>query len=106
MNKDSRSSTNSLGRLLRFLLWYGAAVALLLYGLPAVGGYLQYGYESLSGTVKLVALVGFLGGIASWELRARRDRMRSEAGSPPVNTGSTGAGSSIPRPRLSRRGRA
>ena len=36
MNKDSRNSTNSLGRLLRFLLWYGAAVALLaVWRLPA-----------------------------------------------------------------------
>ena len=87
MNEDSTESTNSLGRLFRFLFWYGAAVALLLYGLPVFTGYLQPGYESISGTVKLLALAGFLGGIAAWDLRGRRDRMRSERNTSTVDKG-------------------
>ena len=86
MNMDSTKPTNSLGRLFRFLAWYGAAVTLLLYGLPAIAGYLQDGYESINGTVKLVALAGFLGGIAAWDLRGRRDRMRSEQAATPAET--------------------
>ena len=78
MNKDPRKSTSSLGRLFRFLFWYGAAVVLLLYGLPVLADYLQSGYESISGTVKLIALAGFLTGSAVWHVRNHRDRLRSE----------------------------
>ena len=78
MNKDSRKSTNSLGRLFRFLSWYGAGVALLLYGLPIAGSFIQSGYESLSGTAKLVMLAGFFAVIATWHVLGRRDRLRSE----------------------------
>jgi hypothetical protein len=87
MNKHSKNSANSLVRLFRFLFWYGAAVALLLHGLPLAGAYLQSGYESLSGTAKLIALAGFLAGIATWELRSRRDRLRSELDAPVVEAG-------------------
>ena len=87
MNKDSRNSTNSLGRLVRFLFWYGAAVVLLLYGLPVFAGYLQSGYESISGTFKLMALAGFFTGIAIWHVRSHRDRLRSELGTGATETG-------------------
>ena len=87
MNKDSRKSTTSLGRLIRFLVWYGAAVALLFYGLPVFAGYLQSGYESISGTVKLIALAGFLSGIAVWHVRSHRDRLRTELDTGVMETG-------------------
>ena len=87
MNKDSRKSTNNLGRLVRFLFWYGVAVALLLYGLPAVASVLQPGYESISGTFKLIALAGFLTGIAVWHVRNHRDRLRSELDTGVMETG-------------------
>ena len=87
MKKESRKSANGLTRLLRFLFWYGAAVALLLYVLPVTGDYLQSGYESLSGTVKLVALAGFLAVIATWHILGRRDRLRAELDAGAMETG-------------------
>lgn len=87
MAKYSGKSAHGLVRLARFLFWYGAAVTLLLYGLPMLGAYLQSGYESLSGTAKLVALAGFFAGTAILHVRGRRDRLRSELAASAVENG-------------------
>ncbi len=80
MSQGITEALRNLFKLFRFLFWYGAGVALLLYGLPAAAGYLQDGYESLNGSVKLLALAGFLAVVATWHVLGRRDRLRAELG--------------------------
>ena len=65
---------DSLRRLVRFLLWYGAAVGLLLVVLPAAGLLLERHYDALSGAAKLVAVLGMGGAIAAWQLLRMRSR--------------------------------
>lgn len=66
---------DSLRRLFRFLLWYGAALCILLFILPAAGLLLERHYEALSSTAKLVSVLGVVGVIAAWQiLRARKRR--------------------------------
>jgi 4-hydroxybenzoate polyprenyltransferase len=52
MKKTLLDGWKSLLRLLRFVFWYGFAVAVLLYLLPAAGLLLEQHYEALSSTVK------------------------------------------------------
>jgi hypothetical protein len=67
---------NSLLRLLRFLLWYGTAVAVVLYVLPMAGAFLESQYESLSSSARFIAVIGFFAVVAAWQVIGRRDRLR------------------------------
>lgn len=65
---------NSLLRLLRFLFWYGLAIAALLYLLPAAGLLLEQHYEALSSTVKFFSVLGLFAVIGAWQILSIRDR--------------------------------
>ena len=65
---------NSLLRLLRFLFWYGLAVAALLYLLPSAGLLLEQHYEALSSTVKFFSVLGLFAVIGAWQILSIRDR--------------------------------
>lgn len=64
----------SLRRLFRFLFWYGAALGLLLFVLPAAGLLLERQYEALSGTAKIASVLGMAGAIAAWQVLSLRRR--------------------------------
>jgi len=65
---------DSLRRLLRFLLWYGAAVGLLLLVLPAAGQLLERHYDALSSTAKVFSVLGVFGIIVVWQMLRMRNR--------------------------------
>jgi hypothetical protein len=67
----------SLLRLVRFVAWYAAAVALLFYLLPILGLLLEERYDMLSSSVKFFSVLGFFVVVAAWQLVDRRDRMRA-----------------------------
>lgn len=57
----------SLRRLFRFLVWYVAALGLLLFVLPAAGLQLERHYDALSSTAKFFSVLGMVGAIAVWQ---------------------------------------
>jgi 4-hydroxybenzoate polyprenyltransferase len=61
MKKTLLDGWKSLLRLLRFVFWYGFAVAVLLYLLP-------------SSTVKFFAVLGLFALIGAWQVLSIRDR--------------------------------
>lgn len=65
---------DSLRRLLRFLIWYGAALGLLLFVLPAAGLLLERHYEALSTPGKLLSVLGVVGMIVTWQILRMRNR--------------------------------
>lgn len=69
---------HSILKLLRFLVWYAAGVAALLFAMPIGARFLQAQYEDMSGTVKFAIVAGFFIVIAVWQLLGKRDRMRAE----------------------------
>lgn len=78
MKQEINAAWRSILRLVRFLAWYAAGVATLFYLLPKGGLFLQAQYESMGGTMKFAAVVGFFLLIAAWHVLGRRDRMREE----------------------------
>ena len=67
---------NSLLSLLRFLFWYGIAVAAILYLLPWAGQLAQHQYEAMSSTTRLLSVIGFFAAVGGWQLFATRFRSR------------------------------
>lgn len=76
-------------RLIRFLTWYVAGVAALLFAMPIGARFLQAQYEDMSGTIKFAIVAGFFVVIAAWQLLGKRDRLRAEL---PNNSQKNGAG--------------
>jgi hypothetical protein len=71
MNKMLLDSWNNLLRLMRFLFWYGLAVAVLLFVMPSVGVFVEHHYDALSSTVKFFSVLGVLAVIATWHAVTR-----------------------------------
>ncbi|MDH3788173.1 MAG: hypothetical protein OES53_06370 [Xanthomonadales bacterium] len=67
---------NNLLKLLRFLAWYGIAVAAFFYVLPIVGLLIEVQYDMLTSSAKFFAIIGFLLVIAVWQVISLRDRLR------------------------------
>jgi hypothetical protein len=78
MKQEINSALRSFLRLVRFLTWYAAGLATLFFLLPKGGLFLQTQYDSLGGTMKFAAVMGFFLLIAGWHVLGRRDRMREE----------------------------
>jgi hypothetical protein len=74
MKRALTDAWKSLVRLLSFLAWYGAAVAVLLYLLPAAGLVLEQHYDTLNSTVKFFSIIGILGVIGVWQAVNMRNR--------------------------------
>ena len=77
MNRALRDIGHSLARLLRFLAWYGIAVAVLFYLLPLAGLFLEGHYDAMSSAAKFFSILGFFSVIAAWQVMAQRDRWRA-----------------------------
>jgi hypothetical protein len=58
----------SLGKLLRFLFWYGAVVAMTLVVLPRAAMLVESYYEAMSSAVRLSIVIGFVALVAAWHL--------------------------------------
>jgi len=74
MKRTLADAWKSLMRLLRFLAWYGVAVAALLYLLPAAGRVLEQHYDTLNSTVKFFSILGILAVIGVWQAAGMRNR--------------------------------
>jgi len=74
MKRTLADAWKSLMRLLRFLAWYGVAVAALLYLLPAAGLVLEQHYDTLNSTVKFFSILGILAVIGVWQAAGMRNR--------------------------------
>jgi len=66
-------------KLVRFLTWYGVAVAFLFYLLPIAGLVVESYYEALNSTVRFLAVIGFFVVIIVWHVVNIRDRWRAGA---------------------------
>jgi hypothetical protein len=66
-------------RLFQFLVFYGVGISALLFFLPEIAENIEAQYETLNGTVRLVAVVGFVLVIAVWQTKVKCDRLRSES---------------------------
>lgn len=77
MKNERVTMAHSVGRLFRFLLWYGAIVALLFYLLPIAGVFLEGQYEAMSGLAKFVSVLGLFTVFAAWQVLSQRDRLRA-----------------------------
>jgi len=75
-----RDAFNSLMRLVRFVVWYVAAIAVLFYLLPILGLFLEERFDMLSNSVKFFSVIGFFAVVAAWQLADRRDRIRASIG--------------------------
>ena len=67
---------HSFLKLLRFLFWYGAAVALLFYLAPVAGRFVQGQYEALNGSVRFLSILGFFAVVAVWQILGQWERFR------------------------------
>jgi 4-hydroxybenzoate polyprenyltransferase len=74
MKRQLLDSWKSLLQLLRFLFWYGIAVAALLFVLPAAGVLVEQHYEALSSTLKFFSVLGMFAVIGAWQVLGMRDR--------------------------------
>lgn len=77
MKNERITMAHSVARLFRFLLWYGAIVALLFYLLPIAGVFLEDQYEAMSGLAKFVSVLGLFTVFAAWQVLSQRDRLRA-----------------------------
>ena len=71
-NEKPRSSAF---RLIRFLLWYGLAVAFMFQLLPISAEFVQDQYEAMAGSFRLVAIIGFFCVTGIWQIFSIRDGM-------------------------------
>jgi hypothetical protein len=62
--------------LLRFLTWYGLAVAAILYLLPWAGQWVEQHYDALSSTARLISVIGFFIAVGAWQVLQMRRRSR------------------------------
>ena len=62
--------------LLRFLTWYGLAVAAILYLLPWASQWVEQHYDALSSTARLISVIGFFIAVGAWQLLQMRRRSR------------------------------
>ena len=69
MNNRRRDGWTGLLRLIRFLFWYGAAVAALVDLLPLAGAQAEHFYDALDSTTKILLLGGFFAVIGAWQFR-------------------------------------
>lgn len=74
MKKRLADSWKSLLKLMRFLFWYGIAVAALFFVLPAAGVLVEQHYDALSSTLKFFSVLGIFAVVGAWQLLAVRDR--------------------------------
>ena len=77
MKKALMELVHSLAKLLRFLVWYGVAVALLFYLLPLAGLFLEDRYDAMSSAAKFLSIIGFFSVVVAWQITAQRDRWRA-----------------------------
>ena len=54
--------------LLRFLTWYGLAVAAILFLLPWIGHWVEQHYEAMSSTARLISVSGFFIAVGAWQV--------------------------------------
>jgi len=78
MKQEIALAFRSLSELFRFLLWYVAGVALLLWALPNIAEFVQSQYEAMSGGVRFTIVAGFLLLVAAWQFFARDGRKDSD----------------------------
>jgi uncharacterized membrane protein YozB (DUF420 family) len=78
MKLSTKDTLRNVSRLLRFITLYAVAVAMLFVVMPAAGARIEAGYESLSGTLRIVIVSAFFLVVAVWQIVRQRDRMRNE----------------------------
>ena len=76
MKHSLKESWRSFLRLVRFLAWYAAFVALMFILLPAAGVVLEENYEALDATARFGAVLSFFVVIAAWQVLSMHDRRR------------------------------
>jgi hypothetical protein len=62
--------------LLRFLTWYGLAVAAILFLLPWIGHWVEQHYEAMSSTARFISVSGFFIAVGAWQVIQMRGRSR------------------------------
>lgn len=77
MNKSISSTRKSFQNLVRFLVWYAAALAALFYLLPIIGLLFEHQYETLSSVAKFSSIIGFFLVLGAWQIVGTRDRWRA-----------------------------
>jgi hypothetical protein len=75
-NTNHRTGSSAF-RLIRFLAWYGVAVAVLFYVLPMAGHLFEDYYDMLSNSTKFFSVLGLFLVIAAWQILDKRDRIRA-----------------------------
>lgn len=76
MSRVLIENAKSVLRLIRFLFWYGIAVAGMFYLLPLAGALVESRYDELSGAAKLYSIIGFFGVVGAWQALAMRSRSK------------------------------
>jgi hypothetical protein len=71
-----RTLLDSWKSLLRFLTWYGLAVAVILYLLPWAGQWVEQHYDALSSTARIISVAGFFIVVGAWQALQVRRRSR------------------------------
>lgn len=66
----------SVLKLFRFLLWYGIAVAALLYLLPMAAVTVEEHYAAMSSTMRFFAVLGFFVVVGAWQVLSMRERIK------------------------------
>ena len=79
MKKTLVESWNGMMKLVRFLTWYGAAVAAIFYLLPITGRFLEVQYEALNSSTRFFSVIGFFAVVGTWHVLNTRDRWRAKA---------------------------
>ena len=79
MEKTETEGGRSMLRLVRFMLFYGLAVAMLLWLLPMAGLFLEHQYEAMTSMAKVLAMLGLFGTVAAWQWHNVRQRWRQAA---------------------------
>ena len=62
--------------LLRFLTWYGLAVAAILFLLPWIGHWVEQHYEAMSSTARFISVSAFFIAVGAWQVIQMRGRSR------------------------------
>ena len=71
-------SWKSVLRLLRFLFWYGVAVAAIIYLLPMAAALVEDRYEAMSSALRFFSVLGFLAVVGAWQIISWRVRTKAE----------------------------
>ena len=79
MEKTEMKGGRSMLRLVRFMLLYGLAVAMLLWLLPMAGLFLEHQYEAMTSMAKVLAMLGLFGAVGAWQWHNLRQRWRHSA---------------------------